>query len=146
MDNLFNGSWFSPKTNKELALNLVKKDTVIKSKTTDTELQNIFGHYHYQYSDRGYNGDIKIIQLPNSQAIFGITSVTGEPSRNVAQIDDDTISLKTTRFIYKLPEADNCEFEVKFYSGFAFIKYTKGFCDGQFGMNATVDGIFLKTE
>ena len=84
--------------------------------------------------------------MPDSKAIFGITSVTGEPARNLAQIDDDTISLTSTRFIYKVPDTNDCEFEVRFYKGFAFIRYTKGFCDGQFGMNATIDGIFLKTD
>jgi hypothetical protein len=145
-DNIFNGSWFSPKTRKELILNLVKKDTVINSITTDTKLPDIFGHYHYQYSEAGYQGDFEITKLPNSKAAFGISSVTGEPARNIAQVNDDTIKLATTRFIYKLPDTNDCEFEVKFYRGFAFIRYTKGFCDGQFGMNATIDGIFLKTE
>jgi hypothetical protein len=145
-DDTFNGSWFSPKTRKELTLNLTKKDTVIKSQPSDTKLQDIFGHYHYQYSEAGYQGDLEITKLPDNQAIFGITSVTGEPARNVAQIDDDTIKLNTTRFIYKMPDTDSCEFEVKFYKEFAYIRYTNGFCDGQFGMNATIDGIFIKIE
>ena len=145
-DKTFNGSWFSPKTRKELVLNLLRKDTAITSSTMDTKLQDIFGRYHYQYSEAGYQGDFEIYKLANSKAVFGITSVTGAPGRNLAQIDDDTIDLSAAHFIYKLPDTDDCEFEVKFYRGFAFIKYTKGFCEGQFGMNATVDGIFLKTE
>ncbi|MBX3255376.1 MAG: hypothetical protein KF862_14640 [Chitinophagaceae bacterium] len=145
-DKIFSGSWFSPKTRKELVLNLVKKDTVINSNTKDTQLQDIFGHYHYQYSEAGYQGDFEITKLPNSKASFGITSVTGEPARNIAQIENDTIALNTTQFIYKMPNTDSCEFSVKFYKGFVYIRYTKGFCDGQFGMNATIDGIFLKTE
>jgi hypothetical protein len=145
-DNVFKGSWFSPKTRKELVLNLIKTDTVITSVARDTKLQDIFGHYHYQYSEAGYQGDFQITKLPNSKAIFGITSVTGAPGRNVAQVDDDTINLNTTRFIYKMPDTDNCEFEVRFYKGFAHITYTKGYCEGQFGMNATIDGIFLKTD
>jgi len=144
--NVFNGSWLSPKTKKELNLNLTQKDTIINSQTLATELADIFGHYHYQYSEAGYQGDLEIKKLPDSKAAFGITSVTGEPARNVAQINNDTIKLSNTHFIYKVPDTDSCEFEVKFYKGFAFIRYTKGYCDGQFGMNATIDGIFLKTE
>ena len=145
-ENVFNGSWFSPKTRKEITLSLIKKDTAIYSSITDVQFQDIFGHYHYQYSEAGYQGDFEIKKLSNSKVSFGITSVTGEPGRNVAQIDDDTITLTTTHFIYKLPFTDSCEFEVKFYKGFTFIKYTKGFCDGQFGMNATIEGIFLKSK
>ncbi|MFN8250776.1 MAG: hypothetical protein U0V75_06825 [Ferruginibacter sp.] len=143
---IFNGSWFSPKTRKELVLNLSLKDTIIISPTLATNLQDVFGHYHYQYSEAGYQGDFEITKLPDNNAVFGITSVTGEPARNIAQIDDDTIKLNNTYFIYKVPDTDSCEFEVRFYKGFAFIRYTKGYCDGQFGMNATIDGIFLKTE
>ena len=142
----FNGSWFSPKTRKELVLNLIKKDTIVNSRSIQTNLEEIFGHYHYQYTEEGYQGDLEITKLTNSKIIFGITAVTEEPARNVAQVDDDTIELNTTHFIYKIPESDNCEFEVRFYKGFAYIKYTKGYCNGQFGMNATIDGIFLKTD
>jgi hypothetical protein len=145
-DKIFNGNWFSPKTRKELVVNLVKKDTTIFANSIDTKLQDIFGNYHYQYSEAGYQGDLEIKQLPNSKASFGITSVTDKPARNVAQIDDDTINLNTTQFIYKLPETKDCEFQVKFYKDFAYIKYTNGFCDGQFGNNATIDGIFIKTK
>jgi hypothetical protein len=145
-DNNFNGNWFSPKTKKELVVNLVKKDTVVISNIEDAQLQDIFGDYHYQYSEAGYQGDFEIEKLQNSKASFGITSVTDAPARNVAQIENDTIDLNTTQFIYKLPDAEDCEFHVKFYKGFAFIRYTNGFCNGQFGHNATIDGIFIKVK
>lgn len=142
----FKGSWFSPKTRKELALNLVKKDTVLTSKKIETKIEDLFGRYHYQYSEAGYQGDFEIKKMPNSKAVFGITSVTGDPGRNLAQIDDDTISLTTTDFTYKLADTDDCEFKVKFYKGFAVVQYTQGVCSGQFGMNATLEGIYLKTK
>ncbi len=142
----FKGSWFSPKTRKEMVLNLTKKDTAIISKGVETKVEDLFGHYHYQYSEAGYQGDLVIKKLPNSKAVFGITSVTGAPGRNIAQIDDDTISLTTSNFTYKLPDTDDCEFQVKFYKGFAVVQYTQGVCSGQFGMNATVEGIYLKTK
>lgn len=145
-DKIFNGRWFSPKTRKELVVSLVKKDTAILSTKADPPLQDIFGDYHYQYSEAGYQGDFEIKKLPNSKASFGITSVTNEPARNVAQIDDDTITLNTTQFIYKIPDTKDCEFQVRFYNGFAYIRYTNGFCNGHFGNNATIDGIFLKTK
>lgn len=145
-DGAFKGSWFSPKTRKELALNLVKKDTALASKKIETNINDLFGRYHYQYSEAGYQGDLEIKKLPGSKAVFGITSVTGEPARNLAQIDDDTIDLKTTNFTYKLTDTEECEFKVKFYKGFAVVQYTQGVCSGQFGMNATVEGIYLKTK
>jgi hypothetical protein len=146
IEKVFEGTWFSPKTRKQLVLNLVTKDTVVNSIPANTEFGDIFGQYHYQYGEAGYQGDFEIKKLGNSKASFGITSVTEEPTRNVAQINDDTITLYRTEFIYKLPGTENCAFEVKIYKGFTYIRYTKGSCEGQFGMNATIDGIFLKTK
>lgn len=143
-DGMFKGSWFSPVTKKELALNLVKKDTVMKAKKTETRLQDIFGHYHYQYGEAGYQGDFEISKLPCNKAVFSITSVTGEPARNLAHIDDDTIILNSTQFIYKIPGSEKCEFSVNFHKKFIYIKYTKGLCEGQFGMNATIEGIYFE--
>ncbi len=145
-DNSFSGTWFSPKSRKELALSLVKKDTTILSAPISIEVKDLFGSYHYQYSEAGHQGDLDIKRLTDSTIVFGITSVTGEPARNVAQVDNDTIKLKSTRFTYKLPDTDDCEFQLTFYKNFVRIKYTTGTCEGQFGNNATVEGIFLKTK
>lgn len=110
----FNGSWFSPKTRKELSLHLTKKDTTVTPVITATNPSNIFGHYHYQYSEAGAQGDFEIKKLTDSSAMFGISAVTDEPSRNIAQIEEDTVKLSSTRFIYSLPGTNDCEFEVKF--------------------------------
>lgn len=73
-------------------------------------------------------------------------SVTSEPARNIAEIETDTIKLTKTEFIYKVGETEDCEFKVKFYKDFCFINYTKGYCIGQFGHNATIEGIYFKTK
>lgn len=145
-DSMFNGTWFSPKTRKDLELSLIKKDTLIHSPTMDISLQDIFGEYHYQYTDAGSQGSLEISSVPGAQAAFEISSVTSEPSRNTAQVDRDTILLNTTQFTYRVPQTDSCEFKVKFYKGFAYIKYSKWHCEAQFGMNATVEGIFIKIK
>ena len=142
----FNGSWFSPKTSKELTINLSTKDTVIISKDYQPRLSEIFGDYHYQYGKAGYQGDFNVTKISKSSASFNIFSVTEEPARNIAEITTDTIKLTKPEFIYKVPETEDCEFKVKFYRDFVFINYTKGTCEGQFGHNATVDGIFIKTK
>jgi hypothetical protein len=46
----FNGSWFSPKTRKELEMKLLSKDTLVSSPSIKTEPNQIFGNYHYQYT------------------------------------------------------------------------------------------------
>jgi hypothetical protein len=142
----FDGSWFSPKTRKEVSLHLEKKDTSIVTQTIEPNLDEISGKYHYQYAKEGSSGDFSISKIKNNKAGFSIVSVTDGPALNTAEVSDDTIQLKGNSFIYKIPDADDCDFEVKFYKDFLTVKYIKGPCVGQFGMNATVEGIFLKVR
>lgn len=144
--NKFSGSWFSPKTRKELTLDLSTKDTVIISKDYQPRLSEIFGDYHYQYGKAGYQGDFNVTKINKSSASFNIFSVTEEPARNIAEITTDTIKLTKPEFTYKVSETEACEFKVKFYKDFVFINYTKGHCTRQFGHNATIDGIYIKTK
>lgn len=142
----FKGSWFSPKTKKELSLELIKSDSIIYSKHVNTEIDNIYGEYHYQYSESGYQGDVTLTKIDNQNASLNIFSVTGAPSRNMADMETDTIKLDKTKFIYNLPDSDDCEIKVQFYKDFLYINYTKGYCEGQFGHNATIEGIFIKKK
>lgn len=141
----FSGRWFSPKTRKEFSLNLKTKDTVVQSINLSPALNDIFGRYHYQYSEAGYHGDLEVNKLDGDKISFSIYSVTSDPARNLAEVPLDTVKLTGNSFTYTIPESDSCEFKVTFYRGFAAVSYTRGYCNGQFGMNATVDGIFLKT-
>ena len=142
--NRFTGTWFAPKTRKELSISL----TSSKSKLTNTALSpssNIFGEYYYQYGKGGYNGTLRINKVGASKLAFDIFSTTGEPANNMAIVERDTIATIGSQFIYTIPDSD-CRFKVAFYEGFAFVSYTNGYCEGQFGHNASINGIFLKVK
>lgn len=144
-ENELNGNWFSPKTKKELALNLNRIDTIFENENIETNIENLSGDYHYQYGEAGYHGDLTIRKVSPTKISFGIFSLTSEPSRNIADIETDTIEA-TTDFIYKVPNTEDCEFRIRIFKDFAFINYTKGYCDGIFGHNATLEGIFFKQK
>ncbi|WP_243348563.1 hypothetical protein [Parabacteroides sp. FAFU027] len=141
----FNGIWSSLKTNKELSLNLSTKDTVIISKDYQPDLSKIFGDYEYQWGNKA-SGIFNITKINKDKASFNIYSVKGEPELSTAEIETDTIKLTKREFIYNVPESDDCEFKVKFFKDFVFIKYTKEHRSRLFGLNATIDGIFFKTK
>jgi len=146
-ENEFNGSWFSPRTKKELEMKLLPKDTLISRPSIKPDPNSIFGEYHYQYGENGYNGDIEFNKVSDGKAAFNILSLTNvERGPNIAEVEKDTIAFSGNKFIYKIPDSDVCEFKVTFYNGFAYIYYTKGYCESQFGLNATIDGIYLKTK
>ncbi|MGE5107923.1 MAG: hypothetical protein ACM3H8_10285 [Sphingobacteriales bacterium] len=143
----FNGIWVSPKTKKELVMTLSLKDTLVSCPNIKSDESQIFGSYHYQYGENGYNGDFDISKVGNNKIDFNILSLTNvERGPNIAEVEKDTITMTGNSFIYKIPDSDSCVFKVTFYKGFVYINYTKGYCESQFGLNATVDGIYLKTK
>lgn len=143
----FNGLWVSPKTKKELAMILSQKDTLIVSPNLKSDETRIFGNYHYQYGENGYNGDFDISKVGNNKVDFNILSLTNvERGPNIAEVEKDTITMTGNSFVYKIPDSDNCEFKVTFYRDFVYVNYTKGYCESQFGLNATIDRIYLKTK
>ena len=143
----FDGTWVSPKTKKELEMKLQSKDTIGISTSIEPDSNQVFGDYHYQFGNKGYNGDLEFSKVGNGKAAFHILSLTNlERGPNVAEVEKDTINFSGNSFIYKIPESSNCEFKVTFCKRFAYVNYTKGYCESQFGLNATIDGIYLKTN
>jgi hypothetical protein len=146
-DKIFKGSWFSPKSNKELSMALSIADTSILSPDIKPISNQIFGNYHYQYGENGFNGDFEINRVDNAKVDFNILSLTNvERGPNIAEVEKDTIVMRGNSFVYKIPDSDSCEFKTTFYNDFVYINYTKGYCSGQFGLNATIDGIYLKAK
>ena len=144
-DKVFKGSWYSPKTSKELVMTLSLLDTIIRSPDIKPDNNQIFGNYHYQYGENGFNGDFEINRVGNDKIDFYILSLTNvERGPNIAEVNKDTIVMKGNSFVYEINKT--CEFKTTFYKDFVYINYTKGYCDGQFGLNATIDGIYLKTN
>lgn len=143
----FEGRGVSPSTGREYEMVLVPFDTIIPSPDITAVKEQIFGTYYYQYGEEGYNGDLVIGKVGDFEAEFEIISLTGiHQGTNMAVVEKDTVPLAGTGFVYKIPESGDCEFRVSFYKDFAHIRYTKGYCTGVFGHNATVEGIFLKIK
>lgn len=139
----FNGSWYSPSTGKELKMALRPKDTLISSPSIQPEEDQVFGDYHYQYGKKGYTGTFNFKKAGENKAVLNVLSLTDEAKgRNFAHVEEDTITFRGSSFVYRTP--DDCEFKVSFYKDFVYIGYTKDHC--LFGLNATIEGIYLKTR
>lgn len=143
-ETVFIGDWFSPKSRKSLSLNLTNPKKQQKKISRNTVITN--ASYHYGYSEKGSQGDFEIEKLKNNKYQFRIISVTSDPARNIANIDDTEVNISGNSFVYNLPDEKTCQFKVTFYSDFLVVKYTKGDFQGQFGHNATIEGIYLKIK
>lgn len=145
--SVFTGNWYSTQSNKTHSMTLTSADTFIISPNINAIDSLIFGSYSYQYGSHGYNGYFEIDKVDSSNVDFSILSLTNmERGPSIAEVTKDTILLNGTSFIYNIPDSDSCEFKATFYKDFVYVQYTKGYCAGQFGLNATIDGIFVKIK
>ncbi|MBO2011064.1 hypothetical protein [Hymenobacter negativus] len=142
----FIGQWYSPTTERELALRLVKKEARVASVPMRVNAAQLYGSYTYRYGAAGRQGTFSMAKVAAGKASFELMAVTATPAHHYAEVPLDTISLTGPAFTYALPDAPNCAFQVRFYHDFVVISYTKGECASQFGHNATVEGVYLKTE
>ena len=142
----FTGHWYSPTTDQEFAVKLVKKEVRVASVPIHAKAGQVFGSYTYRFGAEGRQGTFTLTKLTAGKASFELFAVTNAPARNFADVPLDTINLTGTAFTYALLDAPDCAFQVRFYQDFMVVRYTKGDCTNQFGHNATVEGVFLKTE
>jgi hypothetical protein len=102
----FNGLWVSPKTKKELSMSLSITDTSVSTADIKPDENQIFGSYHYQYGENGYNGDFDINNIGSNKIDFHILSLTNvERGPNIAEVEKDTLTMTGNSFIYKIPTA-----------------------------------------
>lgn len=145
-EDKFSGSWYAPGKNIDWKIELTPKDTLIPSTEIQADMDDVFGNYHYQYGEQGYQGDVTMKREADGTQSFSLFSMTQAPGRNMAEIET-SLALTKPEFLYKISEEGDegeCECKVRFYKGFAFVTYTQTDCFGYFGHNATVEGIFLK--
>jgi len=142
------GIWASTKSDKEYKFQLSAKDTLVNNMDTIFQAGKLSGTYSYAFGDKGSTGGLTVHEIQKGKISFDISSVTSGPSYNVAEIETDTVLVSNNEFIYKVPDTDSCFFRIKFYKDFAFIEVLNGYkgCEGAFGLNATVEGIFYKTK
>ena len=105
----------------------------------------LMGKYCYSWGEYGYNGTIVLKASGNeyTHVEYEINAFTSAPSFNMAVTGPQQGEITGNRLLNELEEG--CAFEMLFFNGFIVVRYLDGNnCFGYFGMNATVQGIFLK--
>jgi hypothetical protein len=137
----FIGTWVAPVSGRELKFVLVNKDTLIK---TDANLtaNSIDGEYDYHYGKVGGDGGVNIRHVNGNNYKISMGAVTGAPANNVANVEDTTIRIVNNTAIFKL--GPQCAFRINIYKGFMVIKRLTDLMPCGFGMNASIEGTFMK--
>jgi hypothetical protein len=140
--NGFTGEWFSPKTRRSHPLQLKLQQAAVPRKPVVLPAKSVSGTYAYSYSEDGPQGLLSVRQI-NDSAVIEFNNITAGPAYNQATIEPVTVALQNNGLIYTIQEG--CVIRIRFYNDVAVVDYVADASDCLFGMNATVDGIYLKT-
>jgi len=138
----FNGTWFSPTSRKELTCALSVKDTAITVSESILNPAPMTGSFRYQYGKDGATGGVDIKQTGGS-ALLGINCVTEGPAYNLADVETFKAPVVNNTITTKIPDGD-CRFRLRSYNGFVVIDLLDDLMKCGFGMNASIEGVFLK--
>jgi len=144
-NNVFEGSWFSPTSRKEMKIHLEALDGGKFNDTIRTP-QAIDGTYQYSLGKEGAVGNMEIHSLGKDSVIVSFSNVTDSPARNQAEMDSVHLAIKNNKAIYSdSSETGSCKFSIRFCNGYAVVDYIDGKYECGFGNNAYVKGVYLKT-
>ncbi len=102
------------------------------------------GVYRYGYSEEGHQGYFVVKKINATTAQIEFQNVTAAPAYNQATVDEVKLPIKNNQIVYKMQK--NCVFRIRFYNDVAVVHYINDQYDCLFGMNATVDGIYLRVK
>jgi hypothetical protein len=142
----FTGTWWGMDTDEEFPFVLKAKDTLLNAIDTSFAATDIAGIYTYAYQHMGPSGGMSVDEVSGDIFSFDISCVGPYPGHNIAMVETDTLAIINNAFTYEVKDAPSCEFRVRFFEGFAVVDYVNDRYDCAFGLNATVQGIFLKGE
>lgn len=159
-DGAFIGHWMSPPKivdegdynfkhidGKEYPINLKERSVAHKAYGWDFKPNNLVGRYRYSYGPNNAGGIITL-DTPGQDYVFidyEISSATAAPAFNMADTGPQKGEITGKRLECHL-EAD-CAYEMLFFNNFIAVRYLKDNpCQGVFGWNASLEGLFLKIK
>ncbi|MFI5138730.1 MAG: hypothetical protein ACHQIM_12960 [Sphingobacteriales bacterium] len=139
------GIWSAPGSEKELKYKLMRKDTSLNHIDTILTPISINGEYLYHFGEQGSSGGIDIKERSPGEFLVDINCTTPSPQNNVADLETFKAHMVNNTIIYKIPNED-CKFRIRVFNNFIVINYVGKSWNCGFGLNAGVDGVFIKTS
>lgn len=144
LEKEFNPEWFNPANQRMRMMKLTSLDTFVQIYTIDAEVKSLKGTYHYAFGPKGYSGDLEVLNAAESKVEVRMLSTTGDlAGYNIAELPQASGKLNKNIAKIKYPYNEACEITIYFFKQFARVKEDN--CNGEFGHNATLQGIYFKT-
>lgn len=135
------GSWSPPSGDKtrKMVLQLAEGKSAAKF---GGQPGNVAGKYSFVYPNEGGAGNLNVKQTGNKLE-FDVSSHTGAPGYRMAIIEEAEAELEGNSAICRYVPGE-CEFKLTFFDDFAFIDWIDDKFECEFGMGASIEGIFVK--
>jgi len=143
-NNSFLGTWNSGNGSKEYCFEVNKADTLIHVDTSIID-GNYAGQYRYRNGNEGSEGSVLIEKNGDRYSLI-CANVTSAPARNMADFTIDSLKITNNEFICDLNNDTLCVFRIRFFKDFIIINSIAEKRDCGFGLNAFVDGVYVKTK
>jgi hypothetical protein len=139
------GTWSSTKSDTVYPMALDVQTKVNPKPEIFSPSDHFEGTYTYQYGEDGYQGSITIKKIKGQMYSYDIGSVTRAPGRNIADASGE-VMIKNNQFTIEINKS--CSFLATFYNGLLSITPVPSdqSRDCEFGLNATLEGTFLKVK
>lgn len=141
-DGKIEGSWYPPSGDKERKLKAIATSKASKGLTWKNAEQNVAGEYSYEFPNEGGSGSLTVEQS-GDKITFDAISVNGAPGYHIATIEEGAGKLVDHKVHYSMNDGE-CEFYIRFYRDFAYIEFVEDKYACDFGMGASIEGIFVK--
>ncbi|MCB0700715.1 MAG: hypothetical protein H6551_06990 [Chitinophagales bacterium] len=136
------GTWYAPTTDRSYNVSAMHIDSAVTI-SDFANPKNISGKYAYMYGEDRGAGSLTVTEEKGS-ATLNFDNVTAAPAYNLATLETQPLPLINKTVTYSSNEFGECKFTVRFFKGFAVVRYIDGKGDCGFGHNAHVDGIYMK--
>lgn len=106
---------------------------------------NAYGTYYYSMGENCASGKIEIFPK-NKKIMCNIYTNTSAPSFNMAIVEEQECVVKNNRLVCTLSSEAPCQFVILPFKQFVAVEYINDARNCEFGMNATVEGLYLKPQ
>lgn len=137
------------KSYKMHTVNIAKSNTKLYSDKTfvwKTNVNNPYGIYEYSLGENAGHGQLEIF-LKNRKTMCNIHNTTSAPAFNMGNVEEQECIVENDHFVCTVPDTDGqCQFTIYPFADFALVRYVENKRDCLLGMNATLEGIYLKVK
>ncbi|MGZ3755612.1 MAG: hypothetical protein ACXVAY_09525 [Mucilaginibacter sp.] len=143
--NSLSGIWGAPGSEKQLPYNLLPKDTVLAPVDMSIKPLMVNGTYEYHWGKKGASGVTGIKQTSPGNYLIEVSCVTSPPPMNLANLETFKAKMIGNAITFKIPDED-CRYTIKLFNNFIVIDRINGSGQCGFGLNADINGVFIKTS